>query len=157
MAHWFEMDLRKYIFQNIKVGDASFQYHGNGSKYFGIVIGGYLLTIITLGIYGFWWQKKLFDYFVNNLELVKDDKKLTFRSTATVGGFFELLVLNMLLIVFTLSIAFPWTLVRTMKFMTQNIIVEGEMSLDELQQSQEDYSNATGDDMTDMLDLGIVI
>ena len=138
---WFQMDLRKYILKNIKVGDATFEYQGNGGKYFWLMLGGYFLTIITLGIYGFWWQKKLFDYFVNNLELVKEDKKLTFISTATVGGFFELIVLNMLLIVFTLGIAFPWTIVRTMKFIAQNIIVEGEMSLDELHQSQEDYRN----------------
>ncbi len=154
---WFQMDLRKYIFQNIKVGDAAFKYHGDGGKYFSIIIVGYLLTILTLGIYGFWWQKKLFDYFVNNLELVKDDKKINFYSIATVGGFFELVVLNLLLIVFTVGIAFPWTIVRTMKFFTDNIVLEGEMSLDELQQSQSDFSNATGDDITDILDLGIVI
>ena len=151
------MDVRKYIFKNIKVGDASFEYNGQGKKYFWLIIGGYFLTIITLGIYGFWWQKSLFDYFVNNLELVKEDKKLSFRSTATIAGFFELIILNLLLIVFTLGIAFPWTLVRTMKFIARNIIIEGEISLDELNQSQEDYSNATGDDMSDMLDLGIVI
>lgn len=154
---FLSIKLRTYIIRNIKVGDASFEYQGDSASYFWLCIGGYFLTIITLGIYGFWWQKSLFEFFINNLELRKDDKELKFWSKAKVSDFFELMILNFLIIVFTFGIGYPWTLVRTMKFVGRNIGIEGDLSLDELHQSQEDYSNATGDDMADMLDLGVVI
>jgi uncharacterized membrane protein YjgN (DUF898 family) len=154
---FFSIKLRTYIIQNIKVGDATFDYNGDDTYYFWLSIGGYILSVLTLGIYSFWWQKKLFEFFVNHIQLRKHDKELRFRSRASVGDFFELIIINFLITVFTLGLGYPWTLVRTLKFVTRNIIIEGHLSLDELQQLQSDYSNATGEDLSDMLDLGLVI
>jgi uncharacterized membrane protein YjgN (DUF898 family) len=154
---WFSMNLRKYVVENIRIGDANFIYRGNGGDFFLLNLKGYFLTIITLGIYLFWWQKDLFEYYINNLELNREDKRVFLKSKATGGGFFSLLVGNLLIIIFTLGLAFPLTVVRTLKFGADNIMLYGDFDFDSLQQTQNDYSNATGDDMTDILDFGFVI
>ena len=118
---------------------------------------GYFLTLITLGIYIFWWQKDLFAYFINNLELKRNDQCIFFKSKATGKGFFLLLAGNLLIILFTLGLAYPWAVVRTLQYGAANIEMSGDFSVDELTQSQADYSNATGDDLGDILDLGFVI
>lgn len=154
---WFSMNLRRYVIEKIRIGDANFVYKGKGSDFFVMNLVGYLLTVFTLGIYFFWWQKDLFNYYINNLELNREGKSVYFRSTATGGDFFSLLIVNLLIIIFTLGLGFPWTIIRTLKFGAEHIQMQGDLSFEELHQSQADYSNATGEDMADILDFGFVI
>jgi uncharacterized membrane protein YjgN (DUF898 family) len=154
---WFHIHLRSYILDNIKVGNASFSYKGNGTSYFIINLKGMLLTIVTLGIYIFWWKKKQFEYYMNNLELTQGDKNVEFASTMTGGEFAILTITNMLLIIFTLGIGFAWVEVRTLQFIARNITITGNYSFDELQQAQQNYTDATGEDIADLLDLGFTI
>jgi uncharacterized membrane protein YjgN (DUF898 family) len=154
---WFAMDLRRYIISNVKVGNASFHYHGNGSDYFWMNLKGYFLTLLTLGIYSFWWQRNMFAYFVNHTELAHGDKKVNLQSIATAGGFFELTIINALILFFTLGLGFPWIITRNLRFVTNNIAISGDLSFEELQQQQTDYSNATGEDLSDFFDFGFVI
>jgi len=154
---WLSMNLRKYVVERIRMGDANFIYKGTGDDFFILNLKGYFLSLITLGIYIFWWQKELFEYFVNNLELNRGGKRVYFKSTATGGGFFSLLVVNILIIIFTLGLGFPWTIIRTLQFGTEHIQMSGDFSFDELQQTQEDYTNATGEDLADIFDFGFVI
>ncbi len=156
-AFWFHIKLRKYIIGNIKVGNASFGYTGDGTEYFLLNLKGIALTIITLGIYIFWWEKDLFAYYVNNLELTQGDKKVDFASKVTGGSFALLLITNMLIFIFTLGIGFAWIQVRTLKFIANNISLSGNYSFDELQQAQQNYTDATGEDIADLLDLGFTI
>jgi uncharacterized membrane protein YjgN (DUF898 family) len=154
---WFHINLRKYIIGNIKVGNASFNYRGDGTPYFWLNLKGYLLTIVTIGIYAFWWQKDLFDYYVNNLEIMQGDKRVDFTSTMTGGKFAGLIITNILVLIFTLGIGFAWVEVRTLQFIARNISISGNYSFDELQQTQQNYTNATGEDIADLLDLGFTI
>ena len=154
---WFSMNLRRYVLSNIKVGNARFVYTGDGTDYFVLNLKGYFLSLITLGIYSFWWQKDLFEYFVNNLRLEQDEDAVFFRSTATGGGFAGLMIVNMLILLFTLGLGYAWVVTRTMEFVMSHIEANGYYSFDSLQQAQEDYSDATGDDMADILDFGFVI
>jgi uncharacterized membrane protein YjgN (DUF898 family) len=154
---WFTTNLRRYVLSNIKVGNARFVYTGDGTDYFVLNLKGYFLTLITAGIYGFWWQKELFEFFVNNLRLEQDEDAVFFRSTATGGGFAGLMIINMLILIFTLGLGYAWVVTRTMEFVMNNIEASGYYSFESLQQSQEDYSDATADDMADILDFGFVI
>jgi uncharacterized membrane protein YjgN (DUF898 family) len=154
---WFQIKLRKYVISHIKIGNASFNYKGEGAEYFFINLGGYLLSIVTLGIYFFWWRKNLFEYYVNNLEITQGDKKVDFKSTLTGGDFAILMITNFFIIIFTLGIGFAWVETRTLQFIARNISITGDYSFDELQQTQENYTNATGEDIADLLDLGFTI
>lgn len=154
---WFSMNLRKYLLDHVKMGNASFRYEGNGGDYFILNLKGYFLTIFTLGIYFFWWQKNLFDYFINNLHLSEGEKKVKFTSTATGGDFAALLIVNLLIILFTLGLGYAWVVTRTLVFATNHIQVNGDMRFDELAQTQQDYSDATATDFADLLDFGFIV
>ena len=155
---WLAMQMRRYIIDNIKLGDADFTYLGNGGDYFVLNLKGYLLTIVTLGIYAFWWQKDLFDYFVNNLRMSRNDDAVFFLSTATGGKFFNLLAGNLLIIIFTLGFGVPWATTRTLTFYAKHSTMSGTIDMDGLHQAPvQEYSSAVGDDMAGMFDIGAAI
>lgn len=154
---WFTINLRRYLLSNVKIGNARFVYTGDGSDYFWLNIKGYLLTVITFGIYMFWWQKDQFRFFVDNLRFDQGDDAVFFRSKATGGGFAGLMILNFLIIIFTLGLGYAWVVTRTLRFVMDNIEMDGYYSFESLEQSQQEYSDATGEDMADLFDFGFVI
>ncbi|WP_026751531.1 YjgN family protein [Sediminibacterium sp. C3] len=154
---WFMMNLRRYLLCNVKIGDARFSYKGVGGEYFWLNLKGYFLSIFTLGLYFFWWQKDLYAYFINNLRLTRGEQTMLLRSTATGGDFLALILVNLLLFVFTLGLATPWIAVRTMRFLFSNMVLDGTIAFDELQQTQPNYDDATGEDIADFLDFGFII
>ncbi|OYX85911.1 MAG: hypothetical protein B7Y83_03260 [Flavobacteriales bacterium 32-34-25] len=154
---WMAMNMRNYLLGNVRFGDSEFQYDGDGGDYFMLNLKGYFLTIITLGIYSFWWQKDLFEYYVNNLSLKKNNERINFTSTATGGDFFGLVVVNVLILIFTLGLGYAWVVTRTMKFIFENVALDGNFDLDTLTQTEENYKDATGEDLSDFLDLDAVM
>jgi len=156
-SFWMSINMRRYVLANVRFGDAEFNYSGDGTDYFFLYIKGYFLSIITFGIYMFWWQKDLFDYYVSNLSLHKDDKELQLTSTATGGDFFTLGITNLLILIFTLGLGYAWVATRTMKYIFEHIEIEGNIDLDSLTQTEENFKDATGEDISDFLDLGFII
>lgn len=153
---WMSVNINNYVIGHIRAGNVQFKYNANGSKYFWIFLKGYFLTIITIGIYGFWWYKDIFEFYVNNLSLEKDDKSITFRSRATASDVFMLEVPNLLIFVFTLGLGLAWVETRTMKFICDMIEMEGDIDLDTLAQTEDDYSDATGEEMSDFFDIDLI-
>lgn len=154
---WFSMNLRNYILGHVQMGNAKFKYNGNGGDYFVLNLKGYLLSIVTLGIYIFWWQKDLFDYYVNNLSLSDDEGNMYCKSSATGGEFAGLLIVNFLIIVFTLGLGYAWVATRTLEFVMNHILLKGDIDFEKLIQTQTDYSDATATDMADVFDFGFII
>ncbi len=156
-AAWFTVNLRNYIFNNIRLGDIEFKSKAKGDDYFWLNVRGYFFTIFTLGIYMFWWQANLFNFYINNLSLEKGEQTIELRSTATAGGFFKLIIVNLLIIVFTFGFGYAWAVTRTLKFITSNIQLEGDIDLDTVFQTEASYNDATGEDISDYLNSDIVI
>ncbi|NRS88743.1 uncharacterized membrane protein YjgN (DUF898 family) [Flavobacterium sp. 7E] len=154
---WLKINLRNYVLSNVRFGDAELNYDGDGRDYFFLNFKGYFLSVITLGIYMFWWQKDVFNYYIDNLSLYKDDKKITFTSTATGGDFVGLVVINLLIIIFTLGFGYAWVVTRTIKFIFDHIKLEGNIDLDTLQQTEANFKDATGDDISDFLDIDFIV
>lgn len=154
---WMSINIRKYVLGNIKFGDIEFDYNGDGGDYLVLNLKGYFLTIFTLGIYAFWWQKDLFNYYIDNLSLQKGEEKINLNSTATGGGFFQLGIVNFFIIAFTLGLGYSWAVTRTMKYIYSIIEMEGNIDLNAIKQTEEDYRDATGDDISDILDLDFVM
>lgn len=154
---WFKINLRNYVLSNVRFGDAELNYNGDGGDYFILNLKGYFLTVFTLGIYSFWWQKDIFEYYVNNLSLHKDNKKIEFTNTANGGDFLGLLLTNFLLIIFTLGLGYAWVATRTIKFIMDHIELDGNIDLDSLQQTEENFKDATGDDISDFLDIDFIV
>lgn len=154
---WMVINLRKYLLSNVRFGDAEFEYNGDGGDYFVMNIKGYFLTLITFGIYFFWWQKELFEYYIDNLSLNKGNEEIKLNSTVTGGGFFKLAITNVLLVVFTLGLGYAWVVTRTMNYIFENIELEGNIDLNTLTQTEENFKDATGEDVSDFLDLDFVM
>lgn len=152
---WMEIKLRTYIIKNIRYGDVEGNYKGEGLALLLINLKGIFLSIITLGIYMFWWQKELYAYYIDNTTFHKGDQSLRMQTTVTGFGLLKLNLVNMLITIFTLGIGFAWVEIRTMRYMTQNIFLEGDIDLDTVTQTEEDYRDATGQGALDILDMDL--
>lgn len=154
-SSWLAMNIRRYTHQNIRFGDAEFSNDVNGSDYFILNLKGYFLTLITLGIYIFWWQRDIFNYYIDNMKTTKGEQEIVFNSTATGGDFFKLQVVNLLIIVFTLGFGKAWADMRTQKFIFDNIKMDGDINIEEIYQTEEEYTNAFGEDAMDFFEIDI--
>ena len=152
---WMEMRLQKYMRQNIRYGEVEGRFEGDGGEFFILNLKGYLLTLITLGIYSFWWQKDIFAYMIDNTSFHKGEEKIELKSTMTGGGLFGLQIVNLLITIFTLGIGFAWVQMRTLKFYTENIQVGGDIDLNSITQTEEEYNDAFGDGALDFFDIDL--
>ena len=156
---WFVMNLRNYLLNNVRLGSLKFAYNGKGGDYFLLNLKGYLLTILTFGIYFFWWQKDIMQYYINNLSLVdeQNNRKISLTNLATGGKIAGLLITNALLFIFTLGLAYPWIVCRSLNFIFSNVAFSGDIKMSSITQTEVDYNDATGEDLNDILDFGFVI
>jgi uncharacterized membrane protein YjgN (DUF898 family) len=89
------------------------------------------------------------------MEMTKDDQKIKCYSTATGGGFFELIIINLLITVFTLGFGAAWAEMRTQKFIWDNIKMEGDINIEDINQTEEEYKNALGEDAMDFFEIDL--
>lgn len=154
-SFWFSMNLRRYTHEHFRYGEIEFSNDCNGGDWLWISLKGYFLTVITFGIYSFWFYRDIFNYYWSNLKMKNGENVITCKSTATGGGFFELIIINLLITVFTFGIGTPWVIMRNNKFICDNIKLNGDIDLDSIHQTEEQYNNATGEGAMDYLDLEI--
>lgn len=153
---WFVTDLRRYILKNIRFGNITFEYTGRGSEFLWIHVVGYFLSLITFGIYLPWYIINLYNYYLENIKVTQDGKTLTLQNNMSGGGLWGLLIVNVLLIIVTLGLAAPWVQVRTLRYIAQHIWIEGEFNANTLEQTEEAYKDATGEDLADYLDINLI-
>lgn len=152
---WLSINIRNYCIGHIRLGNVRFRYNGNGGDFFWLNFKGVFLTIITFGIYSFWYAKNLNNYYIDNIKLIQDDNEFSFNSTLGAGDIFATGIINYFLIVFTLGLGTPWALLRQIRMVIDNIELDGAFNPETVLQTEEAYTNATGDDMLDMLDIGL--
>jgi len=150
---WMNMNVRRYTHQNIRYGEIEFSNNCDGTYWFLLNLKGYFLTLITLGIYSFWWQRNIFNYYIDCMSMQKDKQEIQCRSTATGGGFFKLLMGNFFITIFTLGFGKAWADMRIQHFIWNNIKMEGNINLDEIHQTEEEYTNAFGEDAMDFFEI----
>ncbi len=153
---WFTTNLRREVIGNIRFGNAKLRYIGDGSDLLLIHLKGYFLSIFTLGIYLFWYMKDLVNFYINNILIEQDGKYSRLDSSLTGFQYLKLTVGNLLIMVFTLGLGYSWVITRTMSAIINNSEIIGDFNPDALEQTEEEYKNATYEDMADMLDIGMV-
>lgn len=154
---WMTINMRKYVVGKVRFGDMEFNYKGNGTDYFWLNLKSWFLTIITLGVYLFWWQSDLFAYYIDNLNLSKEDKKINLRSKATGSDFFFLMIVNLFIAILTIGLGYAWIVTRSMKFITDKIELIGDIDLNDVKQAELTDADATGEDITDLLDVNFIV
>lgn len=154
---WFSVDLRKYILGNLKFGNLSFSFKGEGGTLFWINLKMILLVYPTLGIYSFWYYRNLWRFYAENTEITQNGKKIKFGFNMKPGDIFELVVVNSLLTIFTFGIATPWVVVRTFNFIFRFLYIEEGLDTNNIKQAtHDDYNDAAGDDYLDFLDFDFI-
>lgn len=154
---WFNINLKKYIMNHTRFGDIEFRFKGNGLDFFLVNLKGIFLTILTCGIYSFWYEKDLFYYEISNTEMIQNGNTLNFTTDMTGVEYMMFSIVNSLLILFTLGLALPWVICRTLEFFYSNIDIMGHFDDNALKQTEEKYTNAAGDEFMDQteFDLGL--
>lgn len=155
-ASWFSTTLRTYIIGNIRFGSLRFKYTGTGGELFWINFKGFVLGFLTLGIYLFWYMKNWTSYYLNHLEVEQDGNSYPVRAHISAGDYIGFSLVNFILLMITFGLATPWIMVRTFNFFFHRIELPAEIRLDQVQQTESDYSDATGEDIIDMMDIGII-
>ncbi|MBC7485340.1 MAG: DUF898 domain-containing protein [Cytophagaceae bacterium] len=155
-ASWLSISLRKYIIGNIRFGNITFSYKGDGGEFLWLNFTNYFLSIITLGIYFPWYMKNLTNYYIENITLHQDGKKIKLKSSITGGGYFVLFLGNALIVLFTLGFGTAWATIRTLRYFASNVTVVGDLDTESIQQTEEDYKNATGDDLADFFEIDLI-
>lgn len=153
---WFINNLRKEVINNIRLGNVQFKYTGEGKKLFFIYLKGILLLLPTFGLYQFWLKKNTINYLINNIEMEQNGEVLKFQSRLTAGAIFETAIINALIIVFTFGLGTPWAIIRETKMIISHMDFAGVFNAETVAQTETEYKNATGDDLTDMLDLNVI-
>ena len=94
------------------------QFDGRGLDLLGLLIVVSLLSMITLGIYGFWGQVRIMRWLVNHFRLY--GRRLDFTGTGL--DFLGIVLLNWLLCAITLGIYTPWAFVNLTQWYQGQIV-----------------------------------
>ena len=169
---------RQYAFMvsHSYFGNQRFHFDGRGRDLFGSFVLALLLTFLSLAllrlpsrlgghmpapllvfpVLGFslgfvwlWFSAKRQRYFWDHTSFAT----ARFHSTITVGRLLLLKLGNLLLLVVTLGLGWPWVMVRNIRFTFRHLTVEGPLDLAGIQQEAQ-VASATGEALAGFLDTG---
>lgn len=155
-SSWMHVEVNSYIRRNIRFGNIEFRYDGQGKDLFFIKLKGLLLSLITFGIYSFWYYKDLIAFEVNNTKMIQNGKEIELKSTLTAGQIFSMVITNYFIIIFTIGIGTGIAINRLLRVAFENIAFDSEIDPDAILQTEEEYKDATGDDLAGFLDISII-
>jgi len=61
-----------------------------------------------------------------------------------------------LIVIITFGLGYAFTVIRTLKFFFANLVIDPAFNPEDILQTEEDYRDALGEDLGDVLDLGLV-
>ncbi len=85
------------------------------------------------------------------------DNKITFESTLRARDLAWVMVSNIILILLTLGLAFPWAKVRVARLMLENTLVDTEIGFDDYLSQKQAEVSALGDQIGDAFDVDVGI
>jgi uncharacterized membrane protein YjgN (DUF898 family) len=144
--------LRRYLFNRAWFGDTQFRFEGRGHHLFGPFMIAVILTPMTLGLYWLWYSAQRENYYWGQTSI----STARFRCTLTGWKLFKLKAGNLLLLLVTLGLAWPWTLMRSARLRLENLFVEGPFDPSLIRQDSQ-AATATAEGFADFLgvDFGI--
>ncbi len=127
---WALCDYRKWFLENTEIVEqgqviGGFTFEGKGGTLFGKFIVGMLLTIITLGIYYFWFEVNLKKFNYENTKIQLRGRTYAIAFNGTGGQNFVLQIVNSLLAQFTFGIYMFWGITNVIKWDCENTVIRG--------------------------------
>ncbi|WP_244923928.1 DUF898 family protein [Enhygromyxa salina] len=123
---WFMCKFANFIAERVTYGPTAkgtvrFKFEGEGGQLFVTFLVGYLLTVITFGIYGPWFMCKLAKFFTDNATVSADDGSVYKpRFDGTGGDLFVTFLVGYLLTAITFGIYGPWFMCKMNKWFSEN-------------------------------------
>ncbi len=145
---FFKMKSEKFWRENSWFGDVQLGFSGIGKDFFKKYILAILLTPLTLGFYLFWFTAHLKRYLWSHTHV----GGATFNFPINGKDYMKLKVTNFFILLFTLGVGFPWVVVRNQKFVTDNLILAGNIELNHIVQEMK-TSGAFGEEALDVMDI----
>ena len=118
---WLICRLQRWSAENINLVDSqgnkvTMRFTGTGGELFGAFIGGMFLTVITCGLYGFWFMVNMVKFFSDHTEgETPDGKPVKVSFAGTGGGLFGTLFVGYLLLIVTAGLYGPWFMCRMIR------------------------------------------
>lgn len=105
--------------------ETTLDFKGTGGDLFGKVIGGALLTAITMGIYAPWFQVSLLKY-VYGTTTIRGTRRgdLSLEFTGTGGELFKIGLLGALLTGITIGIYAPWFMANLIRYFDEHSVAK---------------------------------
>src|SRR6266498_5425145 len=139
-----------FMVSNSYFGNERFDFDGRGRELFRAFVLAILLTLPTLGLCWIWFLARKRRFFWDHTRF---GPAARFRSTVTGGALLGLYVVNRLLLLLTLGLAWPWVRVRSIRFAFRYLALEGPVDFERIQQ-QAQLASATGEGLAGFLDTG---
>ncbi len=139
-----------FMVSNSYFGNERFDFDGRGRELFRAFVLAILLTLPTLGLCWIWFLARKRRFFWDHTRF---GPAARFRSTVTGGALLGLYVVNGLLLLLTLGLAWPWVRVRSIRFAFRYLALEGPVDFERIQQ-QAQLASATGEGLAGFLDTG---
>lgn len=154
-APWMRVKIQSFLFGHTKFGNYRFGFKGDGGELFGINIIFAILLYPTLFLYTPAYLKNRFNFTVDNTIIDDGSQKKLLRSSLETMEAYKVYLLNALLLVLTLGLFFPWATINILKMRLKNVDIPNVFDFDRLEQDADNYKDATGDQLIDVLDLGL--
>ncbi len=127
---WFFVSLTKFFVDNTSIKtpqgeQLKLEFEGGGGTLFGRLIVGYVLTLVTLGIYFPWFVASLYDFYAENTTVrMNKQKLLDIRYVGTGGKLFLPCIGGLFLSLITVGIYYPWFLASLHKKLLEDTKIE---------------------------------
>lgn len=139
------------IYGNLSFGNLKFAWRADESAYWRLAIKGFFLSLLTFGIYYFFWLPKRFAFILDHLSV----GGCRFRGEIKPGETFVLVLTNLLIVACTLGLGTAWAVTRTMRFFVSRIELENPSRLEAALQAGRQKAGVTGEALGNALDLGV--
>ncbi|MCK4846972.1 MAG: DUF898 family protein [Deltaproteobacteria bacterium] len=154
-APFFHVDMQRFWRGNSYYGNLGFNYTGDGKdllKYYLVV---FVLFLPTMGLSWVWYKARKTRYDWENTTLGGNEdgsQTLKFSSELTGERLLGFLLINLLLLVLTLGLAFAWIEVRKMNFAFEFIDTKGSVDFEKVREKAQE-ADAMGEGLLDAFDM----
>jgi uncharacterized membrane protein YjgN (DUF898 family) len=134
------------------LGTQLFQYHGSDKIAFRLGIKGFFLSLVTFGIYYFWYSAALARWRAQNTWFGGAHGELTLEG----ADLFVLSLLQVLGVTLSLGLAFPWVTTYMLRFTLQRMRFVGPIDFEHIYPAPS-QGDAAADGLANALDLGAAL
>jgi uncharacterized membrane protein YjgN (DUF898 family) len=128
---WFMCKMNKWFAENTKITKngqevGGMDFVGEGGELLVTFIVGYLLTLVTLGIYMPWFQVKMIKFNADNTKINVEGQRLGMRFTGEGGELFVMILVGYLLTIVTIGFYMFWLMAKLLKWQLSNLTIFSE-------------------------------